>query len=93
MWANKEVVEFVEWLRLHNDGISEQEKAGFYGLDVYSLRDSLYQVTGYLSRQDPMDIRGLGNNSVCWANARTKLGVDCNHVEARMAAQGVNFSR
>jgi erythromycin esterase len=53
MWANKEVIEFVEWLRLHNDGVSEQEKAGFYGLDVYSLWDSLYQVMGYLNRHDP----------------------------------------
>ena len=53
MWANKEVVKFVEWLRLHNDQLSEQKKAGFYGLDVYSLWDSLYQVMGYLSRHDP----------------------------------------
>jgi erythromycin esterase len=53
MWANKEVVELVEWLRMHNERVSEQEKAGFYGLDVYSLWDSLYQVMGYLSRHDP----------------------------------------
>src|SRR5882672_522377 len=46
MWANEEVVEFTEWLRRHNDGLPEPKKTGFYGLDVYSLWDSLYQVLG-----------------------------------------------
>ena len=37
MWANEEIVELAEWLRRHNEGLSEEEKVGFYGLDVYSL--------------------------------------------------------
>src|SRR5207302_1244500 len=53
MWANKEVVELAEWLRRHNDGLPEQKKVGFYGLDVYSLWDSLYQVLGYLGKNAP----------------------------------------
>jgi erythromycin esterase-like protein len=53
MWANEEIVEFAEWLRQHNDGRPEQQKAGFFGLDVYSLWDSLYQVLGYLGRHLP----------------------------------------
>jgi len=52
MWANEEVVDLVEWLRRHNDGLPEGRKAGFYGLDVYSLWDSLYQVLGYLGKND-----------------------------------------
>jgi erythromycin esterase-like protein len=52
MWANEEVAEFADWLREHNDGRPEGEKVGFYGLDVYSLWDSLYQVMSYLSRTD-----------------------------------------
>src|SRR5437764_1460538 len=31
----------------------EGRKAGFYGLDVYSLWDSLYQVLGYLGKHAP----------------------------------------
>src|SRR5438552_2511836 len=46
MWANHEVVELIKWLRLHNDRLPEAQKAGFFGLDVYSLWDSLYQVLG-----------------------------------------------
>jgi erythromycin esterase-like protein len=53
MWANEEVVELVEWLRRHNHGQPAARKAGFYGLDVYSLWDSLYQILGYLSRTKP----------------------------------------
>jgi erythromycin esterase len=53
MWANEEVVDFVGWLRRHNDGLPAGRKAGFYGLDVYSLWDSLYAVMDYLHRHDP----------------------------------------
>jgi erythromycin esterase-like protein len=53
MWANKEVVELVAWLRRHNDGRPEGRKVGFYGLDVYSLWDSLYQVLGYVGKHQP----------------------------------------
>ncbi|HZQ34488.1 MAG TPA: erythromycin esterase family protein [Dehalococcoidia bacterium] len=53
MWANREVLEFVEWLRRWNDARDEGAKAGFYGLDVYSLWESLDEVLGYLRRVDP----------------------------------------
>jgi erythromycin esterase len=53
MWANEEVVALAEWLRRHNEGLPEDRKAGFYGLDVYSLWDSLYQIMGYLQKKDP----------------------------------------
>jgi erythromycin esterase-like protein len=53
MWANEEVVALAEWLRRHNDGVLPSRKVGFYGLDVYSLWDSLYAVLSYLRRVDP----------------------------------------
>lgn len=53
MWANQEVADLVEALRTHNDGRRAEEKAGFYGLDVYSLWDSLYAVLAYLQRARP----------------------------------------
>src|SRR5688572_9044064 len=38
MWRNADVLDFVGWLREHNDGISDpSRKVGFYGLDLYSL--------------------------------------------------------
>jgi erythromycin esterase len=53
MWANEEVAEFVEWLRRFNHERPESRKVGFYGLDVYSLWDSLHQVMRYLERAAP----------------------------------------
>jgi len=51
MWANWEVVEFLRWLELHNrDGENE---TGFYGLDVYSLFESMRAVVSYLEDTDP----------------------------------------
>jgi erythromycin esterase-like protein len=52
MWANWEVAALVEWLRDHNHLKNVPEKAGFYGLDVYSLWESLDQILSYLERTD-----------------------------------------
>jgi len=52
-WANEEAAELAAWMRGHNDGCAEGRKVGFYGLDVYSLWDSLYEVMGYLRTNDP----------------------------------------
>jgi erythromycin esterase-like protein len=54
MWRNTAVVEFVEWLRAHNDARPRgAPKVGFYGLDLYSLRASMEAVLRYLERVDP----------------------------------------
>src|SRR5215212_6424637 len=54
MWRNTDVVEFVEWLRTHNDALgSSATKSGFYGLDLYSLRASMAAVLQYLEEVDP----------------------------------------
>ena len=46
MWANEEIAELAEWLRHHNDELPQEERVGFYGLDVYSLRESMEAVIG-----------------------------------------------
>jgi erythromycin esterase len=51
MWANHEVAEFADWLRSHNR--ERQANVGFYGLDVYSLWESLDRVMGYLGEHEP----------------------------------------
>ena len=55
LWRNAAVLDFVGWLREHNDrlGGRERTKAGFYGLDLYSLYRSMNEVISYLSRVDP----------------------------------------
>ena len=54
MWANREIVDLIEWLRSHNKVIEkEDKKVGFYGLDVYSLWESLDTVIQYLQKNYP----------------------------------------
>ncbi|HEV8583331.1 MAG TPA: erythromycin esterase family protein [Methylomirabilota bacterium] len=53
VWRNTDVVEFVEWLREHNEARPARARAGFYGLDLYSLRASMEAVLRYLARVDP----------------------------------------
>lgn len=54
MWRNAVVVEFIEWLRAHNDRLPPGvEKVGFYGLDLYSLHASMKAVLRYLEKVDP----------------------------------------
>ncbi len=54
MWRNTVMVEFIEWLRAHNDALPPgTEKVGFYGLDLYSLHASMKAVLRYLEKVDP----------------------------------------
>lgn len=53
MWRNADVLDFIGWLREHNEGVAERhERVGFYGLDLYSLFSSMQEVLGYLDHHD-----------------------------------------
>jgi erythromycin esterase-like protein len=53
MWRNRDVLEFVTWLRERNDSVVAAARVGFYGLDLYSLFSSIEAVLGYLNQVDP----------------------------------------
>ncbi|MGB0057284.1 MAG: protein-L-isoaspartate(D-aspartate) O-methyltransferase, partial [Methyloceanibacter sp.] len=54
MWRNGQVAEFVNRLRELNATIADPDrKAGFYGLDIYSLGASIEAVLHYLDKVDP----------------------------------------
>jgi erythromycin esterase-like protein len=54
MWRNADVLDFVGWLRERNDAFSPgATKAGFYGLDLYSMHASIEAVLNYLHKVDP----------------------------------------
>ena len=54
MWRNADVLDFIGWLRAHNDSLpGERAKVGVYGLDLYSLGASMEAVIDYLDEQDP----------------------------------------
>lgn len=53
MWRNADVLDFIGWLREHNDSLPAERKAGFYGMDLYSLYGSIRAVLDFLDRVDP----------------------------------------
>jgi erythromycin esterase-like protein len=54
MWRNADVLDFVGWLRAHNDAVADEaRRVGFYGLDLYSLQASMQAVIEYLGIVDP----------------------------------------
>ena len=54
MWRNADVLDFIGWLREHNDDRPRGADAvGFYGLDLYSLFASMESVIRYLEKVDP----------------------------------------
>jgi erythromycin esterase-like protein len=56
MWANDEVADFCQWLRWHNAQADPEVRAGFHGLDVYSLWESLREILVYLREHDPEQV-------------------------------------
>ncbi|MGZ8538955.1 MAG: erythromycin esterase family protein [Flavisolibacter sp.] len=53
MWANWEIAALTEWLFQYNKALPVNNKIGFYGLDVYSLWESMDSIMQYLRKVDP----------------------------------------
>jgi erythromycin esterase len=53
MWANWEIVALADWMQKNNTGLPSNKRAGFYGLDVYSLWESMASIMQYLRKTDP----------------------------------------
>lgn len=69
MWRNADVLDFVGWLRAHNDSLAaEKRKTGFYGLDLYSLHTSIEAVLAYLDKVDPEGARRARHRYACFEN-------------------------
>ncbi|MBU6367532.1 MAG: erythromycin esterase family protein [Gemmatimonadetes bacterium] len=53
MWRNADLLDFAGWLRDHNAGADPARRAGFFGLDLYAMHESMHGVVAYLERVDP----------------------------------------
>ena len=94
MWANQEVLQFISWLHDYNQLQDDEDKAGFYGLDLYSMHASMAAVIGYLNRIDPeaaarakeryacLDHFGVNPQSYAYATAYRGLD-DCEEEVVR----------
>ena len=66
MWANWEVAALAEWMKDYNKNLPMEKKIGFYGLDVYSLWDSMYEMLNYLEKEDPQAAQSVQKAIQCF---------------------------
>ncbi|PWT77610.1 MAG: protein-L-isoaspartate O-methyltransferase [Bacteroidetes bacterium] len=57
MCANWEMVALADWMQKRNVGLPANRKIGFYGLDIYSLWDSMDSIMQYLQKTDISALR------------------------------------
>ncbi len=67
MWRNADVLDFVGWLRNHNEH-RHSHRVGFYGLDLYSLHASIRAVLDFLDKVDPEAARRARSRYACFDN-------------------------
>jgi len=86
MWANWEIVALMEWLHEYNANKPVDGKVGFYGLDVYSLWESMDVIVNYLRTEDPKSAQLAIEAFRCfepyekghdYAKAMLNLSADC----------------
>ena len=97
MWANWEIVALAEWLRGWNSRQPESRRVGFYGLDVYSLWESLAAITDYLREHRPEALSAAQEAFRCfepyhedpqqYALATAFVPKDCEDDVVRLLAQ------
>ncbi|MBO7743253.1 erythromycin esterase family protein [Paenibacillus sp. MWE-103] len=66
MWANRDIAELADWLRAYNAGRAEADKAGFYGIDVYSLWESMDAILRYLETRPGSDLEAAKRAFACF---------------------------
>jgi erythromycin esterase-like protein/predicted phosphoribosyltransferase len=59
MWANTEIHKLTEWMHEHNLNNQPSYQAGFYGLDIYSLFESIDEVHNQLHKINPAVAREI----------------------------------
>ena len=74
MWANWEIVAFAEWIKNYNKDLPINKKVGFYGLDVYSLRESIESILEYLKKNDPLAMQTAMKTMRCFETYNSDEG-------------------
>ncbi|MFE8699465.1 erythromycin esterase family protein [Cytobacillus sp. FJAT-54145] len=64
MWANDEIKTFIEWLHDYNK--KAQSNVGFYGVDVYSLWESMDEILHLLEKNESADLEAAKKAFSCF---------------------------
>ena len=79
MWANWEIVALTEWLYEYNINHPMGNRVGFYGLDVYSLWESLEEIIKYLKNVDPHALQTAMKAFQCFEPYKDGEGWEYSH--------------
>ncbi len=82
MWGNTDIEELAEWLREYNDALPDDQKIGFYGMDVYGQWEAMDDLLEYTSENMQRHHRQINRSMECfagydrdeWAYARAVVG-------------------
>ena len=87
MWANWEVVALLDWMKRLNSDLPPGKQVGFFGLDVYSLSESMAAIMEFLEEVAPEDLDAARHAVTCfephnfrgqdYARATAMVGADC----------------
>jgi erythromycin esterase-like protein len=66
MWANEELIDLIQWLKTYNQALPSDQKVGFYGVDVYSLWESMEEILGYLKSINSPDLEVAKKAFACF---------------------------
>ncbi|MER3464371.1 MAG: hypothetical protein C4329_08155 [Chitinophagaceae bacterium] len=61
-----EIAALAEWLLEHNKHLPIDKKVDLYGLDVFSLWDSMYSIMDYLEKEDPQAAQSVKQAIKCF---------------------------
>ncbi len=68
MWANSDIEELAEWLREFNDSRPDDEKIGFYGMDVYGQWEAMDDLLEYTREYLPEYHPEISQKLLCFAS-------------------------
>lgn len=87
MWRNADMLDFVGWLRSHNELLPAARKVGVFGLDLYSMYRSMDAVISYLESVDQEAARRAKERYACF----DRFGEDVERY-ARNVGSGLSAS-
>ncbi|MBD0295340.1 MAG: erythromycin esterase family protein [Flavisolibacter sp.] len=94
MWSNYEIASLVLWLNAYNQNKPDSAKAGFFGLDVYCLWESMTELMPYLENTNASIQQVAQKAHKCfqpysadayqYASAVATAEADCHNVTNRL---------
>ncbi|KKI92919.1 protein-L-isoaspartate O-methyltransferase [Bacillus sp. SA1-12] len=66
MWANEEMIKLIEWLKEYNKNKPQDKMVGFYGIDIYSLWESMDEIIIYLEKTNSPLIKQAKEAFACF---------------------------